>query len=190
MKKIISFVFAAVAVVFMQLSFSASVEAARVAVIPIDINVDKVERAGDFNNYYWDIIVEKFQYPDYELIEDEKVLEVLPEGELKSFDQAALAEICDKTDAEIVVAMRLDDVHDRTLGIRLETMLECNMRGEFAGYNRITGKYYHKKMRYQEEIEELLTIKNDWQQEAFASNLKRYINRTIEDKSGSKRAKI
>ena len=55
------------------------------------------------------------------------------------------------------------------------------MKGEFAGYNRITGKYYHKKMYYKDEIEEILTLKNDWQQNVFASNVKRYVNRVMED---------
>jgi hypothetical protein len=63
------------------------------------------------------------------------------------------------------------------------------MKGEFAGYNRLTGKYYYKKMYYKEEIEEILTLKNDWQQDAFASNLKRYINRVMEDNTKPKKKK-
>ena len=37
-----------------------------------------------------------------------------------------------------------------------------------------------------DEIEEILTLKNDWQQRVFASEVKRYINRTIEDQMKKK----
>ena len=40
-----------------------------------------------------------------------------------------------------------------------------------------------------DEIEEVLTLRNDWQQQVFASELKRYINRTLEDKANKKKAK-
>ena len=65
---------------------------------------------------------------------------------------------------------------------RREAMLECFMKGEFASFNRLTGKYYNKKLYYKGEIEEVLTLRTDWQQQVFASEVKRYINRTIEDK--------
>ncbi len=56
------------------------------------------------------------------------------------------------------------------------------MYGEFASFNRIIGKYYYKKIQYRDRMEEMLTLKTDWQQQVFASELKRYINRTLEDK--------
>ena len=177
MKKVLSFVFMALTVLLLASPLGGVAEAARVAVVPIQIDDQKVARSGDFNGYYWDIMIEKFKYPEYELMDDEKVAAVIPDEGLQSFDQATLAAICEKTDAEIVVAMKL------------EPMLECIMKGEFAGYNRLTGKYYYKKMYYKEEIEEILTLKNDWQQNVFASNLKRYINRVMEDNTKPKKKK-
>ena len=41
-------------------------------------------------------------------------------------------------------------------------------------------------MYYKDEIEEILTLKNDWQQRVFGSEVKRYINRTIEDQMKKK----
>ena len=182
MKKIFAFIFAVMAVMFMNVPFLGTAEAARVAVVPIQIDETKVERAGDFNSYYWDIMIEKFKYPEYELMDDEKVDAVVPEEGLKSFDKETLKSVAEKLDAEVIVAMKLDHVYERPLNMRREPYLECHMKGEFAGYNRLTEKYYYKKLYYVEEIEEVLTYRTDWQQRAFASNLKRYINRVLEVK--------
>ena len=159
-----------------------TVEAARVAVIPIQIDENKVERAADFYSYYWDIMVEKFQYPDYELIDDEEIDKFIPEEGLKTFDEPTLADICEKTNAEIVVAMRLEKVDEKAVNFRREAILQTFMKGEFVSLNRLTGKYYHKNLYHKGEIDEVLTLRNDWQQQVFASELKRYINRTIEVK--------
>jgi len=190
MKKLVAFIFVLLAVFFMNAPFAGTAEAARVAVVPIQTNDKLVERAADFNGYYWDIMIDKFKYPDYELMDDEKVAAVIPDEGLTSFDQATLTTICEKVDAEIVVAMRLDEIKETPLNFRREPTLETFMKGEFASYNRLTGKYYHKKMYIKGEIEEVLTLRTDWQQQTFASELKRYINRTIEDKEKKKNSRI
>lgn len=179
MKKFVTFIFAVLAVFFMNVTHTGTAEASRVAVVPIQVNDELVERAGDFNGYYWDIMIDKFRYPEYELMDDEKVAAVVPEEGLTSYDQATMKNLCEKTDAEIVVAMRLDEIKERPINFRREPSLEIFMKGEYASYNRLTGKYYHKKLYYRDEIEEVLTVKNDWQQQVFASELKRYINRTL-----------
>ena len=115
-------------------------------------------------------------------MDDEKVDAVVPEEGLKSFDKETLKNVAEKLDAEVIVAMKLDHVYERPLNMRREPYLECHMKGEFAGYNRLTEKYYYKKLYYVEEIEEVITYRTDWQQRAFASNLKRYINRVLEVK--------
>ena len=181
MKRWLSFVVAALTVVFMQISFPETAEAARVAVVPIQINNDKVVRASDFNNYYWDIMIEKFPYPDYELIDDSKIESAIPYDGLKTFDKDTLAAICDKTDGEIVVVMRLDAVRDKVDRSRQDAKTKYHIKGAFAGYNRLTGKYYYKKINYNGEIETALTLKNDWQQDAFTSTLKRCLNRMMDN---------
>ena len=189
MKRLFMFMVAILAVAFMQVPYAGTAEAARVAVVPIQINDELVKRSADFNGYYWDIMIEKFKYPDYELMDDEKVAAVIPDEGLTSYDQATLMNICDKVDAEIVVAMRLDEVKETPIMFRREATLATFMKGEFASYNRITGKYFHNKMYNKGEIEEVLTLRTDWQQRTFASELKRYLNRTIEDKAKKKKAK-
>lgn len=170
------------AVVFMQFPFSGVAEAARVAVAPIQFNETKVERVSDFTSYYWDSMIERFQYPNYELLDDEKVEAVVPDEGLKTFDQKTMADICAKTDAEIIIVMRLDDVHSKVDRSHREPKTKCYMKGEFAGYNRLTGKFYNKKINYNGEIETALTLRNDWQRDAFVSTLKRCLNRMQEGK--------
>ena len=186
MKSIFRFMVAVVAVVFMQAPFTGTAEASRVAVVPFQADEAHVERAGDFNGYYWDIMVEKFQYPEYELMDDDKVMSVVPEEGLKAFDKETLMNIVDKTDAEIVVAMRLDEVTEKPMHFRREPTLETFMKGVFAGYNRLTGKYYIRKIYEKGEIEEVLTLRNDWQQQVFASELERCLYRFLEEKKTKK----
>lgn len=186
MKKLFAFIFSVLTVMFMQVPFTGTAEAARVAIVPLQTNDELVERAADFTGYYWDIIIDKFRYPEYELLDDEKVAAVIPEEGLKSFDQATLKGVCEKTDAEIAVAMRLDEVKERGLNFRREPTLEIFMKGEYAAYNRLTGKYTREKMYYKDEIEEVLTLRTDWQQEAFARELKRYLYRTLKDNTKKK----
>ena len=181
MKKATLFIVAVLSVFFLNLTCNNAAEAARVAVIPIQINEKKVERASDFNNYYWDIMIEKLKYPDYELMDDDKVLSVIPEEGLKSFDRNTLVDIAEKLDAEIVVAMKLDEVYEEPIFNEYEPRIGCYMYGEFASFNRIIGKYYYKKIQYRDRMEEMLTLRTDWQQQVFASELKRYIYRTLEE---------
>ena len=183
MKKLLAFMFAVLAVMFMNVPFGGT------AAIPLQTNEAKVERTGDLNNYYWDIIVDRFPYPQYELIDDDKVLEAVPEEGLKNYDKPTLQAIADKVDADIVIAMRVDKVASRAIGGRYEPTLECFMQGQFISYNRQTGKFYNKKFIYKEEIEEVLTYRNDWQQEVFSSYVRRGINRTLEEPKAKKKIK-
>lgn len=182
MKRLFALMAAVLTAVFMNIPFSNSAEAARVAVVPIQIDETRVERSADFSGYYWDIMIDKFKYPDYELMDDEKVAEAVPEEGLKACDKATMAELSVKTDAEIVVFMRLDEVKEKPLNFRREPLLETFMKGEFASYNRLTDNYIYKKIYYKGTIEEVLTLRTDWQQNVFASELKRCINRTIDTK--------
>ena len=186
MKKILAFMVALFTVILMGGPLTGTAEAAYVAVVPIDIDVDKVERSGDLNGYYWDLVIDKFQYPDYELLDDEKVSAVLPEEGLKSFDKASLAEVADKTGAQVVVAMRISEVKEEPKSFLREPAVLCHMKGELATYNLLTEKYYYKKINYNEQIEEVLTVRNDWLQNAFADYLRRGLYRTIEHKKKEK----
>jgi hypothetical protein len=167
----------------MNIPFTGTVEAARVAVVPIQIDEKQVEKASDFTTYYWDVMVEMFKYPEYDLMDDDKVSEVLPEAGLSSFDQATLKDLVKKTDSEIVVAMRLNSVEIDEDNFAEEPIAKVYVRGEFASYNRLTGKYLLKKFTLREEVEPELLFKVDYPQRMFTSSLRRYIRWTADMKS-------
>lgn len=182
MKKITTFIVMVLTVVFMNLSYVGIAEAARVAVLPLQLSDAVLERAGDFTSYYWDIMVDKFRYPDYELMDDEKIASALHDEEVKSFDKASLMNVADRTNSEIVVAMRLDKLEDESDYFRNDPIRIFRMNGEYAGYNRLTGKYYNKKFHEKYEVPDELTLKNDWQQMTFAEITKSYVYRTMKAK--------
>lgn len=68
MKRIFLFMMAVLSVFCLTTGFTGKAEAARVAVLPIQINEAQVERGSDWNSWYWDIAVDRFHYPDFELL--------------------------------------------------------------------------------------------------------------------------
>ena len=187
MKKLMHFVFALLLALTVNLSLSVTTEAARVAVLPLQFSDDTMERASDFTSYYWDIMVENLKYPDYELMDDEKVAAKLPEGGLKSFDKATLMDVANKTDADIVIVMRLDKLDEKSdFFTAAEPMRRFTLTGEYGGYNRLTGVYYHKNIFEKYSEEEPLTLKNDFQQMTFADITKRYVYRTLKENKKKK----
>ncbi len=158
--------------------FNGTAEAARVAVLPLQFDDTLIERAGDFTGYYWDIMVNEFKYPDYELMDDDKVASVLPEEGLQTFDKASLDKVIKGTDADIVVALRLDSIKSEDDFFREDPVVHFRMNGEFASYNRLTGKYYNKKFHEKYDIYYELTLKTDWQKLTFAELTKRYLYRS------------
>lgn len=182
MKKLIASLFAVLTVFFVNTTFLGIAEAARVAVLPLQFSDDSMERASDFTSYYWDIMVAKFQYPDYELMDDDKITAALHDEELKSFDKASLMKAADQTDAEIVIVMRLDRLEQESDYFRTDAMATFRMNGEYAAYNRLTGKYYNKKFHEKYEVDDALTLKNDWQQMTFAEITNRFVYRTLKMK--------
>jgi len=182
MKKIITLMCMAL-LLLIQTSFTGTAEAARVAVAPLQIDDQKIERASDFITFYWDVMVEKFQFPDYELMDDNVVSAVIPENGLSDFDEKTLKKFATDADAEIAVAMRLDSVEVDEDSFALEPVVKVIVKGDYASYNRLTGKYFRRKFSQREEVEPELAFKVDYPQRIFCSSLRRYINQTVKMKS-------
>lgn len=180
MKKILMLMMAVLSVFCLTTGFTGRAEAAKVAVVPIQVNEELVERPSDWNSWYWDIMVDRFHYPDFELLDDDTVSKVVPDMGLASFDKATLMTVASQTGADIVVAMRIDKVHEKFYNFRTESMIGMTVKGQFASYNGVTGKYYDKKINYYDETEDVYLTKTDWKARWMQSNLNRYINRTIE----------
>lgn len=182
MKKIVAFLFAALALVLVNMPLAGTAEAAKVAIVPLQVNEAEVERAGDFNSYYWDVIIQELEYPDFDLIDEDAVSKAVPDEGLKTFDKTTLMNVASQTGADIVIAMRIDRVHEQFFNFRTESMIGMTFKGEYASYNGVTGKYYDKKIRYYRETEDAYLIRSDWQQRFFATELRRYLGRTVATK--------
>ena len=182
MKRIFLFMMAVLSVFCLTTGFTGKAEAARVAVLPIQINEAQVERGSDWNSWYWDIAVDRLHYPDFELLDDTTVSQVVPATGLASFDKNTLMAVASQTGADIVVALRIDKVGETFYNFRTESMIGMRVEGQFASYNGVTGKYYQKKIHSYDETEDAYLTKTDWQARWMQQNLNRYINRTIETK--------
>lgn len=180
MKKILMLMMAVLSVFCLTTGFTGRAEAAKVAVLPIQVNEEKVERGSDWNSWYWDIVVDRFHYPDFELLDDDTVSKVVPDTGLASFDKATLMTVASQTGADIVVALRVDEVSEQFFNFRRESMIGMRVKGQYASYNGVTGKYFTKKINSYDETEDVYLTKTDWQARWMQSNLNRYINRTIE----------
>ncbi len=182
MKKLLGLVFAVLAFVLTTgITTVPTAEAARVAVLPLqqDNLVKDEEDTHDYNTLYWDVATDLYKFPSFDLLGDDEIQKALPAEGLKDFSEATLKTFADKTEADLVVAMRLDELTSKGLMARREQTDAINMKGDFASYNRISGKYMHKKIYEQDEVEEVLLVRGDWRGEYFTKLAKRYMERAL-----------
>ena len=90
--------------------------------------------------------------------------------------------VASQTGADVVIAMRVDEVKETFYNFRTESMIGMRVKGQFSSYNGVTGKYYNKNFNTYAETEDVYLTRTDWQARWMESNLNRYINRTIETK--------
>lgn len=185
MKKILSLVLGLVAAVCFMLPVVNTAEAARVAIIPLQQTFKTPEETennsntSDYSIMYWDLIVEKFKFPAFDLVNDDTVGKALPAGYLQSYDKATLEKIATDTEADIVIAMRLDQLDSKPLAFHFEPTMRQIMKGEYASLNKVTGKYFHKKIDEQNDVEEVLTARGNWKHELFSKTTKRLFDKTL-----------
>jgi hypothetical protein len=69
--------------------------------------VDTEEDTNDYSSLYWDVATDLFKFPAFELLGDDEVQKALPKEGLKDYSEATLKSMADKTESDIVIAMRL-----------------------------------------------------------------------------------
>ncbi len=182
MKKIFGLVFALLAfMVTAGMGTAPRAEAARVAVLPLqqDNLVRDEEDNRDYSSLYWDVATDLFKFPAFDLLGDDEVAKALPAAGLKDYSEATLKAIADKTESDIVIAMTLSKITSQGLMGRHEATDELVVKGDFASYNRISGKYLHKPINEQNDVEEVLLVRGDWRAELFTKLTKRYMQRSL-----------
>jgi hypothetical protein len=183
MKKILGLILTVFAFVLLTAGpGSNKAEAARVAVLPLQTDnlvVDENEDTNDYSSLYWDEATDLFKFPAFELLGDDEVQKALPKEGLKDYSEATLKTMADKTESDIVIAMRLDNITSKNVFSRLERTEKTIMKGEFASYNRISGKYQHKLIDDENEVEEVLLVRGNWRAELFSKMARRYMSRAM-----------
>lgn len=186
MKKFTSLFLLLVAVFCLSVPWTQKAEAARIAVLPLQIDpVVEAEKAKDadtpdYGALYWELAAMLYKYPSFDMVGDDDLAKAVPAEGLKKFDRTALEDVANKTGADIVVVMRLDKLREKAINYRYEPMLDMFMQGEFASLNRVTGKYYHTDIYEKDSIEEQLTVRRNARQDYFVKNAKRYMKRAVE----------
>jgi hypothetical protein len=182
MKKLLGIIFALLAFIATSgITTTPAAEAARVAVLPLqqDNLIKDEEDTHDYSTYYWDEATDIFKFPAFDLMGDDEVAKALPAEGLKDYSETTLKTIADKLEADIVIAMSLDKLTSSHVFSRREETVREDMRGTFASYNRISGKYLNRKVYVSDEVEEVLLVRGDWRGELFSKIAKRYMQQAI-----------
>ena len=182
MKKLLGIILALLAFIATSgITTTPSAEAARVAVLPLqqDNLIKDQEDTHDYSTYYWDEATDIFKFPAFDLMGDDEVAKAIPAAGLKDYSEATLKTIADKLEADIVIAMSLEKLTNSAVFSRREDTVREDMRGSFASYNRISGKYLTRKIYVSDEVEAVLLVRGDWRAELFSKTVRRYMKQAI-----------
>lgn len=153
-------------------------EAANIAVLPLEnyINHEGIE------GVYYDRIIEVVNGQGvHELVDDAKIESATKNIQDKTakLDKAALVEIADKTDADIVFGMTLDKLEEQRIQTNSEELMEMTLQGNVVTYDRESGKFVNRKIYDRHRVLETLTVRSDYKLQYIANQVTREIKRAL-----------
>lgn len=153
-------------------------EAANIAVLPLEnyINHEGVE------GVYYDRIIEVVNGQGvHELVDDARIESATKNIQDKTakLDKAALVEIADKTDADIVFGMILDKLEEQRIQTNSEELIEMTLQGNVVTYDRESGKFVNRKIYDRHRVLETLTVRSDYKLQYIANQVTREIKRAL-----------
>ena len=153
-------------------------EAAKVAVVPLQMNVKSDYDAGQCAMLYSDACVKYFQYPAFDLVDSELVRQAVA-NQTDLFSEAGMRAVADATGADIVLAMSVTrfDVEEKRQQ-REETMY-VDQYGRIAVFNKITNKYKNDSWRNDNEMEIGFITRSDFPHDEFGRAVKRVIKSAV-----------
>ncbi|MCD8175156.1 MAG: hypothetical protein LUD41_04355 [Phascolarctobacterium sp.] len=163
-------------------------EAASVALLPFINNVEDKEKhdAQDLGKvYYENAFAVLNSKPGFLVVEDDTLLNALEKnmvaGQMPT--EAQMRRIAIDGNVDIVIAMEIDyfDVTIRRGGE--DDMLQMNCEGWVTAYNKLTQKYYRRRVYDDNTISEALTSRWDWPQEEFGRQMRREIEKILSVKN-------
>jgi len=183
MKKILSVFFALCAFVLLTGQSAREVEAARVVVLPLvtdTLQLDEEDRhpKADYGSFYWKNVADIVKFPAYDLLSDDETNKALPAEGVKTFDEATFRDIAAKTNADVVIGMRLDRLNSK-MKVGYELVQRIFMRGNFAYYNKLTGIYKNDKIYNTDDVEYALIVRSDWRADMFGKEVRNDLRRAL-----------
>ena len=179
MKKLCSLLLGVCALFCLTVGLSPKAEAARIAIVPLEQSENiLVKNDLDLSIMYWDIANEVFKFPAFEVVSDRMMEKALPDGGLPDMKKETLERIAKETEADVVIAMRLDRIHEDEDQFLLEPKTKVEIDGEYASINHVTGKYYHARIGYSDIFETATLTRDDWRVNESRNLMRTYMKRT------------
>ena len=183
MKKLLGLLLTVFALMFSFGPDMNTAEAARVAVLPLQMDNLKQDSEDmgkhDYNSLYWDEATDLFKFPSFDLMGDDEVQKALPAEGLKDYSQVTLKSLANKLECDIIFAMQLDEITSTAQSWLREPTEILFMSGKVAYYNRISGKYKLENIYEKNEVEEALLVRGDWRTDLFGKTTRRYMQRAM-----------
>lgn len=172
MKKFMKLMMLLVVTFAMALPIYSKADAAKVVVLPL------VNATGEVNNAaptYLKEVVNYFKYPEFELIPDTSIKNVLSDVNYKNLkadevDVALMTKVMKETGADIVIVTKLTDYEQKTVGTGADTDFRdlLIIKGQTVAINGLTGKVEKSNIRFKDtQIWEFIKGE-DWASKEFA----------------------
>lgn len=182
MRKLLQyFVFAMMTVCFCIPGFSAA-EAATVALLPLNNNVEGDELANQV--FYKQAMAVLNSKKGFVMMENDKLTAVIEKETAANTlpDKEALSAIAKDGDVDIVIAMQLDKLEDTVIPSSEENKLQLDLQGYAVAYNRLTGEFYKHRIYNDRIVPEATTARWDWTHEEWGRSVRLEMDRILSGK--------
>ncbi|MDD4321774.1 MAG: hypothetical protein PHH31_09570 [Acidaminococcaceae bacterium] len=175
MNKILKYLMLGVLAVCFTAPVAAKVEAAKIAVVPLIVNVE--DEGGMNAILYSEACSKQFTYPEFDFVDTDLVKKAVA-AQKDVFSKAGMQAIMDATGADIVMAMSVDKFDWMEDRMRQEPVTKLDFSGKFATLNRLTGKYKSDHWSNTNEMEsEAISPRSDWPHAEFARTVRQEIKK-------------
>jgi hypothetical protein len=157
-------------------------EAANIALIPLINNIEGDQVANQI--FYKAAINAINAQTGFMIVENDKLTAAIEAANINGAvpSKDVLAKIAKEGEADIVIAMQLDKLSDRTLYASEENKVQLSLEGRAVSYNKLTGEFYQHRIYDDKTIPEALTTRWDWTHEEWGRNVRAEINRILKVK--------
>lgn len=170
MNKILKYLMFVVMAVCFTVPVATKVEAAKIAVVPLIVNV---EDEGSMKAILYSEACSKlFTYPEFDFVDTDLVKKAAA-TQKDLFSKSGMQAVMDATGADIVMAMSVDKFEWKENRMIREPMTKLDFNGKFATLNRLTGKFNSNHwLNTNERESESISPRFDWPHSEFARTVR------------------